>query len=103
MEYATFVRKPFTVEAVKITPENMDEIAELVGQVRRKVDGTPYILVDRRLVPGVFKVYAGYYMTRMNDNIRCYTPEIFEEQFGLQTTQAKDLVESLEKELSGSG
>lgn len=81
MEFKTFVRKPFTVEAVEVTEENIAEIAEIVGTLRKKDNGTPYIQVDRRLVPNVFRVYPGYWMTRMGDNIRCYSKKIFTEQF----------------------
>ncbi len=47
MEFTTFVRKPFTVEVVEVTDENIAEIAELVGTLRCKEDGSRYIHVDR--------------------------------------------------------
>lgn len=81
MEFTTFVRKPFIVEAVEITAENIGELADLVGALREKEDGTPYIQVDRRLVPNIFRVYPGFWMTRMGDNIRCYSQKVFREQF----------------------
>lgn len=81
MEFTTYVRKPFTVEAVEVTAENIEEIAKHVGDVRHKDDGTPYILVDRRLVPNVAKVYIGFFMTKMGENIRCYSRKVFLEQF----------------------
>ena len=57
MEFTTFVRKPFVVQAVEVTSENINEVAKYIGDVREREDGTKYILVDRRLVPNVFKVY----------------------------------------------
>lgn len=81
MELSNYVRKPFIVEAVEVTPENIGEIAELVGTLREKDNGTPYIQVDRRLVPNIYRVYLGFWMTRMGDNIRCYSKRIFREQF----------------------
>lgn len=81
MDFTTFVRKPFTVEAVEVTKENIAEIAPLVGTLKEKDDGTPYIHVDKRLVPNIFRVYPGFWMTKMNDNIRCYSKRIFLEQF----------------------
>lgn len=81
MEFATFVRKPFEVRAVEITEENIEEVATHVGDLRQKDDGTPYILVDRRLVPNVTKVYVGFWMTKMGENVRCYSRKIFREQF----------------------
>ena len=81
MQFSEFVRKPFVVEAIEVTAENMAEIAKYVGEVREKEDGTPFILVDRRLIPNVFRVYPGYWLTRMGDRTRCYSRKIFFEQF----------------------
>lgn len=81
MEFTTFVRKPFVVQAVEITTENIEEVAKYIGDVREREDGTKYILVDRRLVPNVFKVYPGFFMTKMGENVRCYSRKIFKEQF----------------------
>jgi hypothetical protein len=81
MDFATFVRKPFVVEAVEVTTANIAEVAKYVGDLREKEDGTPYILVDRRLVPNVFRVYPGFFMTKMGENVRCYSRKIFKEQF----------------------
>ena len=79
--FEEFIRKPFTVEAVEVTTENIEELSELIGTMRHKEDGTPYIAVDRRLVPNVYRVYPGYWVTRMGDNIRCYSKKIFRDQF----------------------
>ncbi len=81
MEFAQFVRKPFVVEAVEVTEENIEEVSEFVGTLRKKDDGTPYIQVDRRLIPNVFRVFPGFWMTRMGDNIRCYSKRVFNDQF----------------------
>jgi hypothetical protein len=81
MEFATFVRKPFVVEAVEVTEENIEQVAPYIGDIKSKEDGTKYILVDRRLVPNVQKVYPGFFMTKMGENIRCYSRKIFSEQF----------------------
>ncbi len=35
MDFTTYVRKPFTVEATEITLENIEELAPLVGTSRR--------------------------------------------------------------------
>lgn len=81
MEFTTYVRKPFVVEAIEITTENIEDVAKYVGDLKEKEDGTPYILVDRRLVPNVFRVYPGFYMTKMGENIRCYSKKVFTDQF----------------------
>lgn len=81
MEFKTFVRKPFSVEAVEVTADNIAEVAKYVGDLREEDDGTQYILVDRRLVPNIARVYAGFYMTKMGKNVRCYSRKIFTDQF----------------------
>lgn len=93
MEFTTFVRKPFTVEAVEVTKENISDIAEHVGTLRQKEDGTPFIQVDRRLVPNIFRVYPGFWMTRMNDNIRCYSKRVFTEQFVMTSEEIDQWVQ----------
>lgn len=81
LEFNEFVRKPFVVEAVEVTTDNIAEIAQYVGQLRHKDDGTPFIAVNRNVVPNVYRVFPGYYMTKIGDNIRCYTRKIFHQQF----------------------
>jgi hypothetical protein len=98
MELSLFVRKPFTVEAVEVTKENIAEIAELVGTLRVKDDGTPYIQVDRRLVPNIYRVYPGFWMTQMGDNIRCYSKRIFKSQFLANTPEIDNMVKLINKD-----
>lgn len=83
MEFKEYVRKPFIVEAVEVTEENIEEIAKDVGEIRYKEDGKPFIFVDRRLVPNITKVYPGFFMTRMDDHVRCYSRKVFFDQFTL--------------------
>ena len=92
MEFTKFVRKPFMVEAIEVTLENIGEIAEMIGTLREKENGTPYIQVNRRLVPNLFRVYVGFWVTKMGDgdNIRCYTKRVFNQQF-LATTLEIDM------------
>jgi hypothetical protein len=93
MNFTTFVRKPFVVDAVEVTAENISEVAKYVGDLREKEDGTPYILVDRRLVPNVARVFPGFFMTKMGENVRCYSRKIFRDQFIIQTAEIKPWVE----------
>lgn len=81
VEYNTYQRKPFYVEAVEITAENIEELAPLVGDFKKLEDGTPYILVDQRLVPNLHRAFIGYWITKMGDNVRCYANKIFTDQF----------------------
>lgn len=96
MEYTTFVRKPFTVEAVKITRENIEEIGGLIGTVLyKRGNGEPYIRVNLRIVPNVPQVYLGFYMTRMGDNIRCYSGKVFDQQFVQDSPEIQEWVRFL--------
>jgi len=95
MEFKPFVRKPFVVEAVEVTKENIAEIAKYVGELREKDDGTPFIYVDRRLVPNIFRVYPGFFMTRMGDHIRCYSQKVFFEQFTESDDKIQEWVDFL--------
>lgn len=81
MEFTRFVRKPFVVEAIEITEENIEEIAREVGTIREKEDGTLYIQVDQRRVPNVLAVFPGFWMTKMGRNVRCYSRRVFLNQF----------------------
>lgn len=98
LELSMFVRKPFAVEAVEVTRDNIAEIAELVGTLREKDDGTPYIQVDRRLVPNIYRVYPGFWMTRMGDNIRCYSKRIFKNQFVENTPDINTMLQFINRE-----
>lgn len=80
VKFLPFSRKPFSVEAVMITEANIDELGALLGEVRTG-DGEKYIALDRRVVPNIRRASVGWWVTRMNDNLRCYSPKVFEDQF----------------------
>lgn len=80
LNFEHFVRKPFVVKATRITEENIEEVAKLVGEVRVK-DGQKIIAINRRIVPNVGRAFIGWYVTILDDNLRCYSPKIFREQF----------------------
>lgn len=80
LEFEEYVRKPFLVEVVRITRDNIEEIAEIIGELCYE-GSKPYIKVNKNVVPGINRVHVGYYMTRMGDNIRCYNKRVFASQF----------------------
>lgn len=102
MQLSSFVRKPFTVEAVEITTENIHEVAQFIGTLRGEDTDQPYIQVDRKLVPNVFKVYPGFWMTKMGSNVRCYSSHIFKAQFIEVTPSVKSFIEFLNEEPSNA-
>lgn len=103
MEFSEFVRKPFTVEATEVTTENIAEVAELIGALKEKENGTPYIAVDRRLVPNLYRVYPGFWLTRMGDNIRCYSKRVFKQQFVANNAEIQTWVDYMNEEHEGEG
>lgn len=98
MEFTTYVRKPFLVQAVEITAENIREVAKYIGEVREREDGTPYILVEQRLVPNVDKVYIGFFMTKIGENVHCYSRRIFREQFVKEDENIRPWLEFMEQQ-----
>ena len=97
MQFKTFVRRPYTVQAVEITRENIEEVAKFVGELREKSDGSPYILVNERLVPTLDKVYLGFYMTRMGSNIHCYSRYHFNQRFMEENEETKPWADMAKK------
>lgn len=97
MDFNEFVRKPFIVEAMEITKENITEVSKYIGDIEVNEDGSKFIRVDKNLVPNVTRVYPGFYMTRMGDYIRCYSRRVFFEQFTPLTGDIQKWVTFLEK------
>jgi len=96
MEFTKYVRKPFVVEGLEITRENIADVAKFIGELR-EVDGlSPYIIVDERYVPNVDRVYIGYFMTKMGSNVRCYSKNIFKKQFIEQTEPMRELMDMMD-------
>lgn len=93
LEFNEYVRKPFVVEACEVTEDNISEVAKYVGELKAKDDGTPFIFVDRKLVPNIYRVFPGFFMTRMGDNIRCYSRRVFLEQFVGMTPHIQEWVD----------
>jgi hypothetical protein len=96
VEYTKFVRKPFTVEATEITLENIGEVAEMIGTLREKDNGEPYIAVDRRLIPNLIRAYPGFWLTKMGDNVRCYAKRVFKQQFVALTPDIENWINYFE-------
>ena len=80
-QFTTFVRKPFTVQAIRVTRENIHELSMLLGELREPPDEDPFIRVDKKRVPNVYNVKLGYWVTKMGPQIRAYNPDVFEQQF----------------------
>lgn len=107
LEYETFIRKPFKIQAVLITEDNIEQIAEEIGRIQYKRDnGEPYIRVNPHLIPNLQYVYLGFWMTKMVvktdtqdfTNYRCYSGKAFDKQFAPYSEHAQGWMDFLDKE-----
>ena len=84
METRTYKRKPFYVEAIEITEENIDAVGAIIGEVFTQGDsGVKFIAVNNSIVPGVKTAHIGFWLTVMGNRYRCYHENIFHQQFEL--------------------
>jgi len=82
MEFKDYIRNPFTIKATEVTEDNFEEIAALCGKsIEHTQKGDRFILVNRRIIPNGTKIFLGWWITVMEDNIRCYPPRSFHAQF----------------------
>lgn len=83
MDFNPYARRPFVIEAARVTAENMEEIANLgVGTIKTNQKGTRYIQVNRMIVPHTNRVYPGFWFTKTPEGtIRFYNRHVFERQF----------------------
>lgn len=99
MEFTKAICKPFVVEVLRVTTENIADIAPFVGELMfKEEDNSPFIQVDKKLVPNVYRVYPGFYMTRLGGKTRFYSKRIFSKQFTDWSEEAEGLVDILRKD-----
>lgn len=102
LEFTNYVRKPFSVQAIEVTEENIRDVARglNIGTVKYDEEtGEPYILVDKKKIPNVNRVHAGFFVTKMGNNIRCYNPQVFPQQF---TEITPEIIAAME-DINGEG
>lgn len=87
----TYTRKPFTVDAIQVTDENMAEIAEWCsGEVQSitKTNGTrPYVKVNVHRATNLRKTqaFSGDWVLRSGQGFKVYTPRAFDVAFEPQS------------------
>lgn len=99
MDFNTYVRKPFRVQAVQVTEDNIQELAKFCSGKYCTEDGHPYILVDKKSIPNVLRIEVGFFVTKMGKNIRAFSEKVFNEQFTSTTPE----VEEWMRYLNGTG
>ena len=97
MNYKIFIRKPLRVQAVEITKSNIEEIAKYIGEIQDAIDGSKYIIVNRQVIPGVSRVYPGYWMTKTGQNIRVFSRTKFFDQFLEEDDTIRPMVDHMNK------
>jgi hypothetical protein len=85
LEISKFMHKPVFVEAVQVTAENMEAIADWCGGAIQKSGENVFIKAN---VPGAksnrhTKAFAGDWVLKTDHGVKIYTPKAFE--FSFQT------------------
>lgn len=87
IETATYVRKPFEVEAVEVTDANIEQVAEWCqGTLQIEENGRQFIKVRvaRALNERQTKAYAGDWVLYAGTGFKVYTPKAFKKTFVLK-------------------
>jgi hypothetical protein len=84
VEYGLYVRKPFEVKAVRVTEENMDDVADWCsGKLRTNSYNVPYIHVDVRPFVNArqTKAFVGDWILFAARGFKVYTDKAFRASF----------------------
>lgn len=84
LEIGRYIRKPFEVDAVEVTAENMEEVASWCqGDVRTDDDGKNYIKVrvQRPLNESQTRAYVGDRVLYAGTGYKVYKPKAFKSSF----------------------
>lgn len=82
LDFKPYERVSFEVEAVQVTKENIQEVAQLIGQLDKSANPAhPRIRVNPKKVPNIRFVNIGWWVTRVGDYYRCYKPKLFNEHY----------------------
>lgn len=83
MQTAKFTRKPFEVDAVQVTDDNIDEVAKWCQGEVKEEDNRPYIkvrvlrVIDERQT----KAFVGDWVLYAGTGYKVYTPKAFQKSF----------------------
>lgn len=104
LEYETFVRAPFKIEAVEVTDENIHQIAEMLGSkiFTDTRTGNTFIGVDNNEMPGIYRIYAGFWVTKMGHRFRAYSQQRFLKEFIRLSDGVEGWVKMAENEVEKS-
>lgn len=92
LDIAQYARKPFVVQGVQVTQENIHDVALWCdGKVINEVDAQ-FVKVDvrRPLHERQTKAYAGDWVLRAGQGFRVYNDAAFRNQFDLMVVDVRD-------------
>lgn len=95
METVKYVRKPFEVEAVQVTTDNIDEVAAWCnGEVKEEENTSKYIkvAVARVLNERQTKAFVGDWVLYAGTGYKIYTAKAFAKHFDRSETQIPNVV-----------
>lgn len=84
IEWTKYTRKPFPVNAIQITADNMEEVAKAIGsEIRTDHHGAKYVYVEvfKPLNDRQTKGYIGDWMLSANNGYKAYTDKAFQNSF----------------------
>lgn len=83
LETMKYVRKPFYIDAVRVTAENITDVANWAGgDVRTDSDGRYIkVRVPRALTERQTKAYVGDWVLYAGKGYKVYTPKAFDDSF----------------------
>lgn len=93
MKTVKYARKPFYVDAIQVTAENMKAVAKWCqGTITTDGDGVDYIKVrvHRPLTEDQTKAYIGKWVLYAGTGYKVYTAAAFEKSFAKVTTLSKE-------------
>lgn len=84
-----YTRKPFQVEAIRVTDKNMDEVAEWCGGTIHTRNGKRYIQVDviNPLTEKQTKAFSGNWLLQTKSGFKVYTHRAFQDAFDKDEVQ----------------
>jgi hypothetical protein len=93
MQFEDFARRPFVIEAVQITEDNIHDVCALIGHDVLTEDGRTFIVVNKRIVPQGRRAQIGWWVTRRDEEYRTYSEGSFRNQF--IRTDVEEVAEAL--------
>jgi hypothetical protein len=107
LDIVEYIRKPFTVKAVEVTAENMEEVAKWCrGTIRTEPssengqgEGQKYIKVEvkRAISERQTRAMVGDMVLRAGSGFKVYTPKAFAQSFDRKVKDMMAVVENMVK------